>query len=736
MPKSKKLNVGIGAECSVLIQQLHPRKEIHKVFLNPRHKERLEGLIAIRCDFRKVNNKMRSVILFRHDRFPNIELYCCKKFCIVKKEGHETQFFFPSARSTTANGANDTTSNNLNSQNQNPNMLDVDSERSEEIEIPTTIVVGNEDDIALMRASGITVEDDNDPLPENIPNEANPIPQGNELYNDQSWGWEGFDERKINGFKKCKPKLVGINDLVLQQGMTVLAMFLFFFPKLLVDIILEATNIKIGNTCRTLSYGEFLRWLGIHLLMSTCKGYSRKDYWSLKPISPFEGAPYRMNEYMSHKRFEEILSHFSFTSKDPPSYRDKFWEIREMIKIWNTHMDEIFIPSWVSCLDESMSSWHNKYTCPGFVYCPRKPHPFGNEFHDICCSECNIVYQIELVEGKDHPKEIPIDANETEFGKTTALLLRLCRPIFHTGKVVILDSGFSVLKALINLKKHGVFASAVIKKRRYWPAYVKGDVIDEKMKDKDLGECDAIKGKMDGVTYHLFCMKDVNYVSKMMTTYGSLLPNHDSVQTSRVIPTVGGETRRKSFHYTEVFDNHFKYRHSVDDNNNLRHQEPSIESTWRTQRWSVHIFGFILAICEVNAFLAFRFFVWPFNKSTTQVMTLLQFRTKLAQQLIFNEYLMKEEQEANGEKNNGCKKSKRNREENHDHVLKTAPKHARNFSFAQDDWICTAKTMYPQYTCKHPGCKKNVRTYCSCNIGYWMCKEHHHSHLQSCFIAC
>jgi hypothetical protein len=50
------------------------------------------------------------------------------------------------------------------------------------------------------------------------------------------------------------------------------------------------------------------------------------------------------------------------------------------------------------------------------------------------------------------------------------------------------------------LKKIGVFASAVIKKRRYWPKYVPGDSIDDRMKDKDIGNVDALLIEtLDGV---------------------------------------------------------------------------------------------------------------------------------------------------------------------------------------------------------------------------------------------
>ena len=77
-----------------------------------------------------------------------------------------------------------------------------------------------------------------------------------------------------------------------------------------------------------------------------------------------------------------------------------------MIKVWNDHMAAIFLAAWVICLDESMLIWHNKWTCPGWIFCPQKPHPFGNEYHTVCCTLSNIMFSIELVEGKDAPCQI------------------------------------------------------------------------------------------------------------------------------------------------------------------------------------------------------------------------------------------------------------------------------------------------------------------------------------------
>ena len=72
---------------------------------------------------------------------------------------------------------------------------------------------------------------------------------------------------------------------------------------------------------------------------------------------------------------------------------------------------------------------------------------------------------MELVEGKDSPSEIiPKFSNQ---GKTVGLLLRVLEPIFGKGMVIILNRGFCVLKGIVELKKRGVYASALIKKRKF-----------------------------------------------------------------------------------------------------------------------------------------------------------------------------------------------------------------------------------------------------------------------------
>jgi hypothetical protein len=200
---------------------------------------------------------------------------------------------------------------------------------------------------------------------------------------------------------------------------------------------------------------------------------------------------------MSGRRFEDIITTLTFTASPPPAFVDKFHEIWDMITVWNENMCNVFIALWVSCLDESMSKWTSCWTCPGWMFVPHKPWPFGNEYHSICCSMSGSMYYIEMVEGKDRPAGLG-GTEHHELGKTVGLMLRMCKSIYSTGKVVVLDSSFCVLHGIIELKKKGVYAAALIKKRRYWPKGVDGDAIAANFADKDVGDVDALPGQLEG----------------------------------------------------------------------------------------------------------------------------------------------------------------------------------------------------------------------------------------------
>jgi hypothetical protein len=112
-------------------------------------------------------------------------------------------------------------------------------------------------------------------------------------------------------------------------------------------------------------------------------------------------------------------------------------------------------------------------------------------------------------------------------GKMAGLLMRMLLSYFTTGRYVVLDSGFCVLKALVQLKKVGMFAWAVIKKRRFWPAFVPGEAINREFDNLELkvGDSLTISGKLDGEEYFFWAPKEPSYIMKIMATVGPLLAN-------------------------------------------------------------------------------------------------------------------------------------------------------------------------------------------------------------------
>ena len=83
------------------------------------------------------------------------------------------------------------------------------------------------------------------------------------------------------------------------------------------------------------------------------------------------------------------------------------------------------------------------------MFVPGKPHPKGNEYHTILCVKSKIIYMWKLVEGEDRAKELGRPELETGPGTSKMVLMwRITKTLWETGKVVIIYSGFCVLKGL------------------------------------------------------------------------------------------------------------------------------------------------------------------------------------------------------------------------------------------------------------------------------------------------
>ena len=427
--------------------------------------DKAEGLVVVSEGSKSIRWEEKVIVIFRHPPKDNLmeefECWTTHHFAHIMEEGNEEDVFM----SLNDGGSNN--SGGVRVVQLNPNIMrnptqhhPEDTQTNETV--PTEVVQLFESNSSTLDSDDVNlvqqilpgmVDDDNQPLPENIPTPAEEGQDAPQFFS--TWEHSGDCYCCLAGGHKHKAHL----SLYTDMKPTIQRLFeMFFFKQYVEGIIIPQSNICLRKEKHhPVSYGEFLCWLGLWFLMATINGPDHPNFGSMGEVDSFIGALLRLGSFMSRKRFEAILKALAITARQPPS----FWEVREIIEAWNANMTEQFTPSWVSCLDESMSTWTNKYSCPGWMFMPRKPWPFGNEYHTVCCSLSGILWQMELVEGKDSPSEIIPKCNNQ--GKTVGLLLPVLEPIFTRGSVVILDSGFCVLMGIVELKKRGVYASALIK---------------------------------------------------------------------------------------------------------------------------------------------------------------------------------------------------------------------------------------------------------------------------------
>ncbi len=301
------------------------------------------------------------------------------------------------------------------------------------------------------------VDDNNEPAPKNVPADGAPPVNGEALLEGQKGGWDGIDcQAIVQGSMYNGPTFANKWS---HNGMPFINIFLHFLLCYFLEVtIVEATSnmLLTANVVQT-TLGELLRYIRMMLLMS-CYMKFPNYFWKTVTRTGNESEDevnniplFTFNWYMSHRHFLAITSVLWFTLKQLLLFQDKFWQIRELISMWDKHMYTIFSAAWALCLDKLMSIWFNQWTCPGWVFCPREPHPFGNEYHTACCGLLGIMFSMEMVEGKDHPPQIA--ERLSELGKTTGLLLWMLATYFSTRRYVILNSGFCILKSFVELKR-------------------------------------------------------------------------------------------------------------------------------------------------------------------------------------------------------------------------------------------------------------------------------------------
>jgi Transposase IS4 len=356
--------------------------DISDRYLNQDHNEELAGMLVLQKEKKRVKKKEQSCVVFFHKDIDK-EIYCVDQWCKVVTEGPKERFFEDGVVEEAP-------------------VVHLVVIFDTEVSIPVRSLRAEiKEDVPRFRSEGCDVDNDNDPAPENVPV---PLPAGlqqqDSLFGE--WGATTLCHRLADDRRFENPKILKT------RPDSQLGWFRYFLPmKNITSVLLVETSKFLPAAWQASDFGRVYSVCRFVAHYGDNSGQQCTSLFEQTEPSAWAGIPFQLNEYMSKKRFDDIVNSLRFTNMEPPHYRVKFHQVRQMITMWNQHMMDRFVAAWVSCLDESMSVWTSKWTCPGFMFVPRKHHPMGNEYHSICSGLSGIMYAIELVEGKDHPKEQP-----------------------------------------------------------------------------------------------------------------------------------------------------------------------------------------------------------------------------------------------------------------------------------------------------------------------------------------
>jgi len=256
----------------VLVNKLHSRPYIVSKKPNAPANERIEGAMVCSRIQRLVNKKMQTCLELAHHDFDQ-PIYCVQKWFKITEEGSHLDFFDKEAEE--ASSAPSAVAEQDDDEPPAPPELVEAIQRSAEGQ-PLV-----EEDVEALRNQGIAVDDNNEPLPENVQRRGEASP-GSIM---KEWGSPTICPRRAGGYDNRKPRMkdrkFNSRDEI---ELDLLDYFEAFIPKEYIqETLLPATNKMLGEKAH-LTYGEFLRWIGLWFLMATTEGSQRHEFWSQKDV--------------------------------------------------------------------------------------------------------------------------------------------------------------------------------------------------------------------------------------------------------------------------------------------------------------------------------------------------------------------------------------------------------------------------------------------------------------------
>jgi hypothetical protein len=499
--------------------------------------------------------------------------------------------------------------------------------------------------------------------------------------------------------------------------------FMHFFDRdFFVNVLLACTQAAAPSL--QITEDELWTFLAIRMIISCHPYVAVPEFFSLHQRTVLKSAPY-LGDYMKALRFNQINEALRTAPPSDGGRPDKFYLVRPMLESWQRHQNTYgIIPSYICCTDESMMEWLNK-RAPGWQFVHRKPMPWGNLFHVCACASSCIIFSLELFEGRDRPPWKPMEEFEDLFNTNSAnktkvggLILRMAKPLFNTGSIVVHDSGFQCIPALKELSKNGVFASMLCKKKRYHPRFTDGAANSAFLAQQDFLVSFHKRMQFEDFNWQMNMYRDTHHHVQLASSYGS--GEEADRERIRFHPINGSKLK---FKHVDAVEDYFFARSAVDEHNKIRQGGISFEQGWQTKKWHIRMFAFLVGISETNAKNASSTFR---DVPKGQSVSLLEFRLSIAQRLL--------DIHAAQKRAPARKAARELRDLNGEHHLTTIPVGCGRYTGKRDrDHIDGFKKLNSSrkshaYQCQLCKCGKQIRQYCLCNPAQPLCIECYAEH--------
>ena len=218
--------LGIGAKVSILVSRLHPKNLISRAYANYTKTDKAEGLVVVLEGPKLIHQEEKVVIVFlnppKGELREEFECWAIHHFAHISEEGDEQGFF------NASNDVGDINSGGVDGSQQNPNTTPntthnntEEAQTNESVPVEITQLLesnasnsstldSDDADLVWQMLPGM-VDDDNQPLPENIPTPADEGQESAQFFS--NWEHSGSCFCCIEGGRKNKAHLSFNSDV-------------------------------------------------------------------------------------------------------------------------------------------------------------------------------------------------------------------------------------------------------------------------------------------------------------------------------------------------------------------------------------------------------------------------------------------------------------------------------------------------------------------------------------------